>query len=129
MPAAITGLGVVSPFGLGVEAFRAGLREGRSATRPISLFDPGDLPCRVAAEVPGFDAAAHLDPEDLPRVGRIVPMAIAAAREALRDAGLPDGLTAAEIRGIGVIVGSGSRTPGSSARMAPRGRKTVKPPS
>src|SRR5438093_8805142 len=108
MPAAITGLGVVSPFGLGVEAFRAGLREGRSATRPISLFDPGDLPCRVAAEVPGFDAAAHLDPEDLPRVGRIVPMAIAAAREALRDAGLPDGLTAAEIRGIGVIVGSGA---------------------
>ena len=108
MPAAITGLGVVSPFGLGVEAFRAGLREGRSATRPISLFDPGDLPCRVAAEVPGFDAAAHLDPEDLPRVGRIVPMAIAAACEALRDAGLPDGLTAAEIRGIGVIVGSGA---------------------
>ncbi len=108
MPAAITGLGVVSPFGLGVEAFRAGLREGRSATRPISLFDPGDLPCRVAAEVPGFDPAAHLDPEDLPRVGRIVPMAIAAAREALRDAGLPDGLTAAEIRRIGVIVGSGA---------------------
>jgi len=108
MPAAITGLGVVSPFGLGVEAFRAGLREGRSATRRITLFDPGDLPCRVAAEVPGFDAAAHLDPEDLPRVGRIVPMAIAAAREALRDAGIPDGLTSAEVRRIGVIIGSGA---------------------
>ncbi|HYS77646.1 MAG TPA: beta-ketoacyl-[acyl-carrier-protein] synthase family protein [Candidatus Dormibacteraeota bacterium] len=108
MPAAITGLGVVSPFGLGAEAFRAGLREGRSATRRITLFDPGDLPCRVAAEVPGFDAAAHLDPEDLPRVGRIVPMAIAAAREALRDAGIPDGLTHAEVRRIGVIIGSGA---------------------
>ena len=108
MPAAITGLGVVSPFGLGVEAFRAGLREGRSATRRITLFDPGDLPCRVAAEVPGFDAAAHLDPEDLPRVGRIVPMAIAAAREALGDAGLPDALTAEEVRRIGVIIGSGA---------------------
>ena len=108
MAAAITGLGVVSPFGLGVEAFRAGLRDGRSATRRISLFDPGDLPCRVAAEVPGFDPAAHLDPEDLPRVGRIVPMAVAAAREALRDAGLPDGLTAGEIRRIGVIIGSGA---------------------
>ncbi len=108
MPAAITGLGVVSPFGLGVEAFRAGLREGRSATRRISLFDPGDLPCQVAAEVPGFDPAAHLDPEDLPRVGRIVPMAIAAAREALGDAGLPDALTAEEVRRIGVIIGSGA---------------------
>src|SRR2546425_877201 len=108
MPAAITGLGVVSPFGLGVEAFRAGLRDGRSATRRISLFDPGDLPCRVAAEVPGFDPAAHLDPEDLPRVGGIVRMAVAAARERLRDAGLPDGLTAGEIRRIGVIIGSGA---------------------
>src|SRR3989442_2223499 len=108
MSAVVTGLGVVSPFGLGVEVFRAGLREGRSATRGISLFAPGDLPCRVAAEVPGFDPAAHLDPEDLPRVGRIVPLAVAAAREALEDAGLPDGLTAGEVRRIGVIIGSGA---------------------
>jgi len=108
MPAAITGVGVVSPFGVGVEVFRAGLREGRSATRRISLFDPGDLPCRVAAEVPGFEAAAHIDPEDLPRVGRIVPLAVAAAREALRDAGLPDGVPASEVRRIGVIIGSGA---------------------
>jgi len=108
MPAAITGLGVVSPFGVGVEAFRSGLRDGRSATRRITLFDPGDLPCRVAAEVPGFEPSAHLDPEDLPRVGRIVPLAVAAAREALRDAGLPDGVPAAEVRRIGVIIGSGA---------------------
>ena len=58
--AVITGLGVVSPYGTGVEAFRAGIREGRSATRRVTLFDPGDLPCQVAAEVPDFDPAAHL---------------------------------------------------------------------
>lgn len=108
MSAVVTGLGVVSPFGLGVEAFRAGLRRGRSATRRISLFDPGDLPCQVAAEVPGFDPSAFLDPEDLPRVGRIVPMAIAAAREALADAGLGDGLPAGGAGPMGVIIGTGA---------------------
>ena len=64
MAAVVTGLGVVSPFGLGVDAYLRGLREGASATRRITLFDPDDLPCQVAAEVPGFDPSAHLDAED-----------------------------------------------------------------
>jgi 3-oxoacyl-[acyl-carrier-protein] synthase II len=108
--AVITGLGVVSPFGLGVEEFRRGLQEGRSATRRVTLFDPGDLPSQVAAEVPGFDPAAHVSPSDRQRVGRIVPMAILAAREALQaariegDATLPEG----ERRRIGVLLGSGA---------------------
>jgi 3-oxoacyl-[acyl-carrier-protein] synthase II len=107
--AVITGLGVVSPFGLGVEAFRAGLRSGRSATRTISLFDPGDLPSRVAAEVPGFDPAACLEPEDLPRVGRIVPMVLAASREALSDAGIDGPSLGLEgRRRVGVFIGSGA---------------------
>jgi 3-oxoacyl-[acyl-carrier-protein] synthase II len=106
--AVITGLGIVSPFGIGREAFLQGLRDGRSATRGITLFDPGDLPCRVAAEVPGFDPAAHLEPEDLPRVGRIVPLALAAAREAIADAGLAEAAGAAALRRAAVIVGSGA---------------------
>jgi 3-oxoacyl-[acyl-carrier-protein] synthase II len=121
--AVITGIGVVSPFGIGAERFRAGIRDGRSATRTISLFDPGDLPCRVAAEVPGFDPARYLLPEDQPRVGRIVPMALAAAREALRDAGIepagiePEdggigsedgGIEPEERRRAGVLIGSGA---------------------
>jgi len=108
MSAVVTGVGVVSPFGLGAETFRAGLRAGRSATGRITLFDPGDLPCQVAAEVPAFDPAAFLEPEDLPRVGRVVPMAIAAAREALADAGLHDGLSEADRRSIGVVLGTGA---------------------
>ncbi len=108
MAAVVTGLGVVSPFGLGVDAYLRGLREGTSATRRITLFDPDDLPCQVAAEVPGFEPAAHLDAEDLPRVGRIVPLSIVAAREALRDAGLPDEPPTG-IRGdVGVVIGSGA---------------------
>jgi len=108
MAAVVTGLGVVSPFGAGVRALAEGLRAGHSATRRITLFDPGDLPCQVAAEVPGFDAAAILPPEDLPRVGRVVPLSIAAAREALADAGLLDGSSGPARGDVGVIVGSGA---------------------
>src|SRR2546426_9596483 len=108
MAAVVTGLGVVSPFGLGVEAYLRGRREGRSAARRIALFDPVVLPCQVAAEVPSFDAAAPLDPEDLHRVGRIVPLSIAAAREALMDAGLGGDLPLEVRRNIGVVIGSGA---------------------
>jgi 3-oxoacyl-[acyl-carrier-protein] synthase II len=107
--AVITGIGVVSPFGMGTGDFLAGLREGRSATRTVSLFDPQDLPCRVAAEVPGFDPSAHVPPEDLQRVGRVVPMAIAATREALADAGIDqESLGRRERQAIGVVIGSGA---------------------
>ncbi|HEV8119650.1 MAG TPA: beta-ketoacyl-[acyl-carrier-protein] synthase family protein [Candidatus Polarisedimenticolia bacterium] len=107
--AVITGIGVVSPFGIGAQEFRSGLLEGRSATRRISLFDPGDLPCQVAAEVPGFDPEAWLAPADRPRVGRIVPMALLAAREALTAAGIDAPALSAEARRtIGVVLGSGA---------------------
>jgi 3-oxoacyl-[acyl-carrier-protein] synthase II len=105
----ITGMGIVSPFGHGRQAFFEGMREGRSATRRIALFDPAELPCQVAAEVPGFDPAAHLPPEDLARVGRVVPLAIAAADEALGDASLDARSLAPEAKAqIGVIIGSGA---------------------
>ncbi|HZM70214.1 MAG TPA: beta-ketoacyl-[acyl-carrier-protein] synthase family protein [Candidatus Cryosericum sp.] len=107
--AVVTGIGVVSPFGMGAEAFRRGIAEGRSATRRATLFDPGDLPCQVAAEVPDFDPADHVPASDLKRVGRVVPMALAAAREALAAAGLMNGGLPAEVRRrIGVVVGSGA---------------------
>ena len=107
--AVITGIGVVSPFGMGSERFLQGIRAGRGAVRVISLFDPGDLPCRVAAEVPGFEAASVLSEEDLDRVGRIVPLSVVAAREALADAGLEgEALGEAERRDFAVLVGSGA---------------------
>lgn len=100
---------MVSPFGEGSGLFLEGLRAGRSATRAVTLFDPGDLPCRVAAEVPGFDPGRHLEREDLDRVGRVVPMAIAAAREALRDAGFePEAVPPDVRRDVAVLIGSGA---------------------
>ena len=104
--AVITGFGIVSPYGHGAAAFSAGIRAGRSATRRISLFDPLDLPCQVAAEVPGFEPEAHLPPDELQRVGRIVPMALAAARECLENAGLADQHLTPEGRTrVGVVIG------------------------
>ena len=52
----VTGLGIISPLGLGVEAHWKGLLAGRSGVGPISLFDPGDFDVQVAAEVQGFNA-------------------------------------------------------------------------
>ena len=107
--AVVTGIGVVSPFGVGRETYASGLREGRSATRLIASFDTTELPCRVAAEIPGFDPYAGLDPADRDRVGRIVPIAVAATREALEDAQLPPGtLSAADRSDLGVLIGSGA---------------------
>src|SRR5262245_29139092 len=50
----VTGLGLVTPFGLGREPFWDGLRSGRSAIGPITLCDASSFPCRIAGEVPGF---------------------------------------------------------------------------
>ena len=111
--AVITGVGVVSPLGSGWQNWTEGLRAGRSATRKISLFDPVDpqgepLPCRVAAQVPDFDAAQWMESKDLTRVPRAVPMAIAAAHEALCSAGIEwQDATRETQRETGVVIGSG----------------------
>jgi 3-oxoacyl-[acyl-carrier-protein] synthase II len=107
--AVITGVGVVSPFGVGWPAFVAGLRAGRSATRHPSLFDSADLPSRVVAEVPDFSPDEYLPRAQRHRTPRVVPMAVLAAREALADAGLAAERLSAEARErIDVVVGSGA---------------------
>lgn len=105
---AVTGIGCVTPLGTGAPAFLDGLRAGRSAVRRITLFDPGALPVRIAGEAQGFDPAAHVPAKDARHVARVVPMAIAAAAEALAAAGLePERLSLAERRRLAVLVGSG----------------------
>jgi 3-oxoacyl-[acyl-carrier-protein] synthase II len=106
----ITGMGCVGPHGIGIDAFAAGLRSGRSATRTISLFPADDLACRVAAEVPDFDPAAHMsNPRDRGRFARVVPMAIVAAREALAAAGFDAEALPPEVRrSLVVLLGSGA---------------------
>jgi 3-oxoacyl-[acyl-carrier-protein] synthase II len=104
----ITGLGVVSPNGIGKEAFCRSLLAGKSGVKRISRFDPADLPVHIAGEIPEFDESAWVDPRERKHVSRVVPLAIAASTEALSDAGLdPASMSLEEQRQIGVILGSG----------------------
>ncbi|HYC91105.1 MAG TPA: beta-ketoacyl-[acyl-carrier-protein] synthase family protein [Thermoanaerobaculia bacterium] len=116
-PIVITGVGVLSPNGTGRESYFAAMAAGRSGIRGITQFDPGSLPCRIAGEV-DFDPAQWVDPKNLRHVSRVVPMAIAATDEALRDARLdPRALDLEARRGIGVMLGSGGGAVEFSERM------------
>lgn len=104
----VTGIGAVSPNGVGREAFWAATRAGRSGVGEISLFDPADLQVRIAGEVRGFDETAFVDKNSRAHVARTVAFARAAAGEALADAGLaPDEMGVDALRRVGVVVGSG----------------------
>src|SRR5947207_8162630 len=95
----ITGMGCVTPIGIGREAFWNALIKGESGVRRIESFDVSDSPVKIAAQVPGFDWEAQLNPKDRKHVPRTVPLALAAAREALADASLtPDDFSLAQRR-------------------------------
>ena len=104
----ITGMGCVTPLGIGREKFWDGLVAGNSGVRKIQSFDVSNSPVKIAAEVPDFDWEAQLNPRDRKHVPRTVPLALAAAREALEDAKLfPNDLALDDRRGIGVELGTG----------------------
>lgn len=104
----ITGMGVVSPNGVGREAFTSAVLAGTSGVKRISRFDASDLPVRIAGEVRDFDEFAWVEPKERKHMSRCVPMAIAAASEALLQAGVEtSGLSLDKQRGIGVVLGSG----------------------
>jgi 3-oxoacyl-[acyl-carrier-protein] synthase II len=104
----ITGMGVVSPNGIGKDAFTSAILAGRSGVKRISRFDPCCLPVHIAGEIPEFDELAWVDARERKHVSRVVPLAIAASAEALQDAGLDYAAMALEEqRKIGVILGSG----------------------
>ncbi|MDQ3283372.1 MAG: beta-ketoacyl-[acyl-carrier-protein] synthase family protein [Acidobacteriota bacterium] len=113
----ITGIGALSPNGIGRENYFAAIKAGRSGVRNITQFDPGSLPCRIAGEV-DFDPAQWVDAKNLKHVSRVVPLAIAATDEALRDAKLdPRALDLEGRRSIGVMLGSGGGAIEFSERM------------
>ena len=86
--ALVTGLGALTPLGLTVHEFWQGMVAGRSGIGPITLFDASDLPVRIAGEVRGFDPADYMDAKAARRMGRFSQFAVAAARQAVADAGL-----------------------------------------
>ncbi|MCO6511092.1 MAG: beta-ketoacyl-[acyl-carrier-protein] synthase family protein [Aridibacter famidurans] len=104
----ITGFGCVTPIGIGRDAFWNGLRSGRSGVRKIESFDISDSAVKIAAEIPEFDWQAQLDPKDYKHVSRIVPLALAAARQAVADSGIvPEELKPEQRQAFGVVLGTG----------------------
>lgn len=104
----VTGLGVLSPNGSGRDAFREANRLGKSGVVRVEEFDTSALKSRVAGLVRDVDLTLAMEPRQLKRVGRMVPLAILAAREALNDAGLPpEGLDLEVRRQIGILLGTG----------------------
>jgi 3-oxoacyl-[acyl-carrier-protein] synthase II len=104
----ITGMGVVSPNGIGKEEFCRAVLEGRSGVRRISRFDASALPTQIAGEVVGFDELAWVEARERRNLSRCVPLMLAASTEALADAGLePAQMSLDERREAAVLLGSG----------------------
>jgi 3-oxoacyl-[acyl-carrier-protein] synthase II len=101
----LTGMGVISPLGLTVPETWSGLLEGRSGIGPITKFDPTEIPTKIAGEVRGFDPAAYVDRKEIKRSDPFVWFSLAAAKEAMAQAGF--GSEAPEPDRFGVIIGSG----------------------
>src|SRR4051812_12147318 len=104
----ITGIGAVSPNGIGREQFWAATRNGVSGVGRISRFDPHGFVVQIAGEVNDFDESAYVSAKALQHVSRVTPLGVAAAGEALNDAGLDAAaMSRDELRQVAVIVGSG----------------------
>src|SRR5689334_9047235 len=103
----ITGIGVVSPNGIGRESFARACREGKSGISPLRIDTTG-LRSSVAAAAHDFDPTTQMDAVELRRVPRMVPMALTASREAMRQAQLPTRIDDRDLaRSIGVSLGTG----------------------
>lgn len=106
--AVITGMGVVSPNGIGRNSFCRAILAGKSGVKRISRFDTSNLPVQIAGEITDFDELAWIDARERKHVSRAVPLAIAASHEALKDAGFdPEFMSMDEKRDLGVMLGSG----------------------
>jgi 3-oxoacyl-[acyl-carrier-protein] synthase II len=101
----VTGLGAVTPIGVGVEAFWEGLKSGKSGISRITHFDPTHFRSQMAAEVKNFNPEEWIDKKSLDRVDRFTHFAVASSTMAMKDAGLDN--QPFDHSRAGIIIGSG----------------------
>ncbi len=101
----ITGVGMITPLGIGVEQSWNGLLAGRSGIGKITQFDAANFPTRIAGEVDGFNPEEYIEPKEIKKMDRFIHFALAAAQMAMNDSGLK--ITDENAERAGVIVGSG----------------------
>lgn len=103
----VTGMGAVTPVGLSVRETWENALAGKSGVAPIQRFDPTDLPVRIAAEVKGFVPGNYLSRKEARRIARCSQLAVAAAQEALADAGLETPLGEELAERTATVIGTG----------------------
>jgi len=129
----VTGLGCISPVGNTVADAWANVLAGQSGIGPITHFDASALACRIAGEVKGFDVLHYMSAKDARTMDRFIHFGIAAAQEAVRDAGLPTGQDLDEEMAcrIACVVGSGigglPLIENTHAELATRGPRRITP--
>jgi 3-oxoacyl-[acyl-carrier-protein] synthase II len=101
----VTGVGLLTPLGIGTEASWEAIRAGKSGIGPITQFNAAAFSCRIAGEVKGFDPAQYIEKKEIKKMGRFIQFAIAAAECALTSSGLKTTPETAER--VGVYIGSG----------------------
>jgi 3-oxoacyl-[acyl-carrier-protein] synthase II len=104
----ITGMGVVSPNGIGKEAFCRAVLDGKSGVKRISRFDSSHLLVHIAGEISEFEELAWVDARERKHVSRVVPLCLAATTEAVTDSGIDiASMSIEEKRQIGIVLGTG----------------------
>lgn len=103
--AVVTGFGLITPLGVGIDPFWHGLLEGRRVIRPITHFDASALSCRIAGEVPDFDPEQFMEKKEARRLDRVIQFAVAASGMALKHSGYQ--ITDRTSERTGVLIGSG----------------------
>ena len=101
----VTGMGAITPIGNSVEEFWNGIKEGKTGFGPITYFDTADYRCKLAAEVKDFDSAQYMDKKSARRMEQFCQFAVAAAGQAISDAGLT--MEQEDPYMVGCSVGSG----------------------
>lgn len=101
----VTGLGMITPLGLDVESTWSAILAGKSGVAPINHFDASDLSCQICSSVKGFDASTYMSEKDARKRDIFIQYGMAAAMQAITDAGLT--VTEANAHRIGLAVGSG----------------------
>jgi 3-oxoacyl-[acyl-carrier-protein] synthase II len=101
----VTGMGIVSPLGIGLEDNWAAICQGRSGIGPITKFDTTEYPCKIAGEVKNFDPDAYIDKKDQKKMDIFIQFALAAGTMAIKQSGLVIDESTADR--VGVLVGSG----------------------
>jgi len=126
---AVTGLGIITPIGVGVDGLRAGLRAGRSAVGTIAEFDTSQFVTHIAAQVKDFDPVPYLDGKKLKRLDKFSQFAVAASKMAVADGGLD--LRLEDRDRIGVCLGTALGGVGFAEEQYPefiaRGPRGVNP--